>query len=222
MDDSLNMMYIGIVNAIPLHWKRLLQSDSEYELTSNCLISIENKGKNIINVTYKQIYNDLILQKCDKSASCAKFAIKFQIADDEWKEYFLLLHKSGVINKVKELQYKIFHSYVATNKLLYKMNIKPSPRCNFCFLYSQDIEHLIFECMVVKNFWFRVREWLLRQFEIEKTFCLKDIMLGCLTDCSLINKVVLYGKYYILKCKYQDNMPNIEPFIEYVTVNLDL
>jgi len=221
IDDGLKMVYIGIVNAIPLEWKILLQCDDECRLSSDCLISIDNKAKNIVDVTIKQIYNDLILQKCEQSASCAKLGTKFQIADEEWAEYFVLLHKSGVPNKVKELQYKIFHSYVATNKLLYKMNIRPSPRCNFCFLYSQDIEHLIFECMVVKNFWFRVREWLSRQYEIEKTFCLKDVMIGCLTDSSLLNKVVLYSKYYILKCKYQDNMPNIEQFIEYVNVYLN-
>ena len=85
-----------------------------------------------------------VFKKLDKSASCTKLSEQFEITENEWNQYFLLPHKSGVTNRVKELQYKILHSYVATNKLLYKMNIKASPRCNFCFLYNQDIEHLIF------------------------------------------------------------------------------
>ena len=40
--------------------------------------------------------------------------------------------KVGVSNKAKENQYKIMHDYIPTNKLLFKMKIKDSPRCNFC------------------------------------------------------------------------------------------
>ena len=216
------MVYKGIVNAIPRQWKMLLQSEGASIPTSNCLILIHNEGNNIQDVTFREIYDDLVFKKRDKSRSCEKFSEQFEITENEWNYFFMLPHKSGVNNKVKELQYKILHSYVATNRLLYKMNIKPSPRCNFCFLYNQDIGHLLFECIVVKNFWFKVAEWLLYTFDITKCFCLKDVIFGTLHESFFVNKIVLHCKYYILKCKYQDCMPNIDNFIEYLSFNIEL
>jgi endonuclease/exonuclease/phosphatase family metal-dependent hydrolase len=222
INNNLIVEYIDLLNAIPLQWKQLLLSDTAYIHNSDCLISIDNEGKNILDTNFREIYNDLVFKKIDKSKSCTKLSETFDINDNEWKQYFMLPHNSGVTNKVKELQYKIIHSYVATNKLLYKMNIKASPRCNFCFLYHQDIQHLIYECMIVKNFWFRIEEWLLSQFDITKKFCLKNVMLGSIEDSGFLNKVVLHCKYYILKCKYQDCLPNFELFTEYAQVYLDL
>jgi len=173
-------------------------------------------------VSFKQIYNELIYLKYDRSASCLKYSETFEINDNDWSQYFMLPHTSGVSNKVKEMQYKILHSYVATNKLLYKMKVNPSSRCNFCFLYSQDLNHLIFECMVVKNVWFKIKEWLLELFDIQIDVILKDVLLGSLKESSFVNKMILHGKYYILKCKYQDKIPNIENFIDYLTFNVEL
>ena len=115
----------------------------------------------------------------------------------------------------------MLHSYVATRKLLYKMNIKGSPRCNFCILYNnQDIEHLIFLCINVKKIWFRIKDWLFSEFNITKDFTLKDILFGSLIDSKFLNKIVLHCKYFILKCKCKDILPNIEYFTEYVNLEL--
>ena len=106
----------------------LLQSEGASIPTSNCLILIHNEGNNIQDVTFREIYDDLVFKKRDKSRSCEKFSEQFEITENEWNYFFMLPHKSGVSNKVKELQYKILHSYVATNRLLYKMNIKPKSK----------------------------------------------------------------------------------------------
>ena len=90
----------------------------------------------------------------------------FDITDEEWKLYYTMPMQLQVINKVKEMQYKINHDYVATNKLLYKMEYRSSPRCNFCNLYIQDTCHLFFECIEVKKFWFSLNEWLLSNYDI--------------------------------------------------------
>ena len=45
---------------------------------------------------------------------------------------YLMPHTLPISNKAKEMHYKIVHGYVATNHLLYKMNIMNSDVCNFC------------------------------------------------------------------------------------------
>ena len=57
------------------------------------------------------------------------------------------------------MQYQILHNFLPTNKLLYKMQIVESSRCNFCNLYDQDLYHLLIYCFTVRNFWFEFQEW---------------------------------------------------------------
>ncbi len=227
-DMSLNekyfMTYLGLVNAIPREWKSKLQNGELIfnNLLRECLVNVQNNSIDIRQVRCTDIYNDLIIKKMCKSKACIKHSDCFDITDEEWKEIFMLPLKAGVTNKERELQFKIIHGFVATNHLLYKMKIKTSPRCNFCFLYRQDINHVLFECIDVKIFWFGVSKWLLELFELNITFCLRNILFGSLENTSFINRIILYGKYYILKCKYQDVTPCIDSFIMYITINVDL
>jgi len=222
LDGTMFMAYLGLVNAIPTQWKRLLREEGGFVPNSDCLVKIKNDGINILQVSFRQIYEELIYLKHDRSASCLKYSETFEINENDWLQYFMIPHASGVSNKVKEAQYKILHSYVATNMLLYKMKVNPSSRCNFCFLYRQDLNHLIFECMVVKNVWFKIKGWLLEVFDIHVDFSLKDVLLGSLKESQFVNKIILHGKYYILKCKYQDKTPNIDNFIDYLILNRQL
>ena len=59
---------------------------------------------------------------------------------------------------IKEFQYKILNKYLPTNKLLYAMKKIDSPRCNFCFLYTQTISHMFNKCIPVRNIWQFVKE----------------------------------------------------------------
>ncbi len=44
------------------------------------------------------------------------------------------------------------------------------------------------------------------------TFCIRNVLLGLLEDACFIIKIIMYGKDYILKCKYQDTYPCIESY----------
>ena len=127
--------------------------------------------------------------------------------------------KVGVSNKAKENQYKIMHDYIPTNKLLFKMKIKDSPRCNFCNLYIQDTYHLLFNCLIVRNFWFGVTELISNEQFVNINIELRNVMFGSDTFSTLINKIILYGKLYILKCKYKDLNPSIDNFVTYLNVH---
>ena len=81
-----------------------------------------------------------------------------KLSDAEWENIFILPHILPVENKVKEMQYKILFRYVPTNKLLYKIKRKTSPNCHMCLSSIQTIEHLFFECSIVKTFWAQLWE----------------------------------------------------------------
>ena len=79
-----------------------------------------------------------------------------QMDSDAWAKIYVLAHLLPVNNKVIELQYKLLFRFVVTNKLLYQIQIKPTPNCPICEIDTQMIEHLFFECKKSKIFWLQI------------------------------------------------------------------
>ena len=74
----------------------------------------------------------------------------------KWELIYSLPHLCTANNEVKELQFKILHRYVATNKLLYSMNKVDTPRCTFCNIQIETLYHLFFECTILKCIWHHI------------------------------------------------------------------
>ena len=101
-----------------------------------------------------------------------------------------------------------------------------SPKCSFCEIYDETLEHLFVKCPVIKTF-------LLRLFTLWKAFdnsgieiCDKDIMLrvnlGRPEDHFAINLLMLYGKKFIVNCRIDKVNLNVMVFMRYVQSHYDL
>ena len=108
----------------------------------------------LICLKSKEIYAAYVFEKCDKSKARLDYTAKFDINDDLKKDIYLLPFRLKVSNKIKEMQYKVLHNYIAAYNILYRMGLSDSFRCHFCFLYKHTLSHLLFECTPVRNFWF--------------------------------------------------------------------
>ena len=77
------------------------------------------------------------------------------ITDEEWENIFMVPALAPVENKIKDLQYRVVIRFTPTNidLLLYKMKKIKSPRCNFCNLEPEKVEHLCFDCTHVRDIW---------------------------------------------------------------------
>lgn len=210
IDPNSFLFFQSIVNAIPKHWRSILNSNNVTGQTN------ENEQYeweyDITNTTIKNIYNQMIIKKKDISKANLKYSAIFNITDEQWKAYYKMYQKINVLNKAKEVQYKIVHDYVATNKLLYKMNKIDSPRCNFCELYTQDTCHLFSECLEIKNFWFAINNWLQTNYNEVLNLTPKSILFGQLDSSEIQKKINMYAKLFIYKCKYKNNIPHFETF----------
>ena len=204
IDRSMFMFYVGVIKAIPAEWKKKLKGKTKTDIGFKCLIDINGMPQDFLKIENKVIYSALVLKKLDRSKAHKRFTDQYGITEKEWKFIYSLSHNIKLSNKSKEINYKILHNYVATNRLLYKMKIIHSPRCNFCNLYEQTTQHLFCDCFVVKTFWFRVTEWLSKEYNTVTKIGLKDILFGHKQEDqnSLINTVISYAKLYINKCKF--------------------
>ena len=131
---------------------------------------------------------------------------------------FTLANKISYDNRIKEMQYKILHQYIPTNKLLCKMKKIDSVKCTFCSLYCEDIYHLFYAYLVVKEIWFFIEKICNDRLNVTHKFTCCDILLGFMTETLsavniTINRLILYGKYYILQCKYNLLKPSTEGFL---------
>jgi len=205
IDRNTYLFYQAVVNSILASFKRdHLQRNNNNDHTKNQLDTVSI-------LPTKEIYLRLLRQKQETSKTRVKYTEMFDITDEEWQVYYTNPMQLQVINKAKEMQYKILHDYVASNKLLYKMGYISSPRCNFCNIYIQDTIHLFYECLDVKNFWFSLNE---RLMPISVTR--KSILFGDISASNRQQSIVLYAKLFIFRCKYKDVTPALDTFTSWI------
>ena len=219
------MNWRKIISSIPPNIKQLSQNQNNNNMVYPSLED-ENTQIKISNAREKEI-KTFLNEKQLKSLQDADFKakVKWQQLLGEmdyitWSNIYLLPHDILKCNKIKELQYKILYRYIGTNKFLYNIGKVTSPRCSFCELYMETLEHIFCECLEIKNFWIefqqKINKGVDRRINLEK----KDILLGYEINfgysssiCKLINVFILHAKYYIYQCKINNTKPLFVNFI---------
>ena len=207
------IVYHSIKLAIPSEWRNTLKVKANKCKSENELkIQLNHNEYTLRNINTKFLYLEMVKEKYEVSKAQYDYSKKFDIKDEDFFHYHSLYMNLNIVNKVKETQYKIVHNYIANNRILYKMNLLNSPRCNFCQLYSQDTSHLFLECLEVKNFWYKVNKWLQEEQGIQLDLNLKNIILGNVEMSQYLTKILLYAKSFIYICKNKYRFPKIDNF----------
>jgi len=181
------------------------------------LIKINSNQKfiSIDIATEKQIkeairFQELLSIKAEEFKACRRFeSIHGDISQNQWKNIYSIPRLCGVDNFNKDIQYKILFRFLPTNKLLYKMRKVPSPTCVFCSTYIDSLEHMLYECYIVRNFWFAVALIWNMQNDTIFTPTLANVTFGVHWNedanivCAL-NYIILYGKQFIFEAKIKE------------------
>ena len=203
----------SIVSALPKRWKKTVK-DIEYHHHDDCVLFEGNITK-ITLLSSKQIKEMFTAKKRMRPTAQIKYNNDFIIDDDVWKEIYMLPKNILFDNEVYETQFKMLHNYIPTNRLLYKMKKFESDKCNFCSLYSQSLYHLVYDCLIVKNFWLSVEQQILEQYFLRETITKYDVLFGHVSKKDPVVKIIMYGKQYIWNCKMNENIPVLNTFMIY-------
>ena len=162
------------------------------------------------------MYNILLCTKpgCKFKAK-EKYSQKYNVAEDEWRQIFILPRTVTKLNILKDLQFQILHRFIATNKYLYTCKLYETPRCSFCQSELETIEHLFFNCHHVRTFWLHFCVWLSHNVINRKiSLTEKEIILGYNdgAEGTLVNRYILYAKRYIFQQKLKVNSLDINTF----------
>ncbi len=131
---------------------------------------------------------------------------------------------STIDTVIRNFQYKYLKRIIPTNKYLYKCKLTNSELCDFCNMHVETQEHLFWECQHAQNFWTKLNSFL-REREVNITWNLENISFGIKPKTvidSSINYIILLGKIYIFKMKYQNCIPNIENFKYYLQTKINI
>ena len=169
----------------------------------------------------KDIYRKIVKLKLETPTSLNKYANLIDtFTTTERKNMFLLPRICTKNTKLKEFQFKILHRYLPTNVLLFKMKKTESQKCTFCYLYNESITHLLYECIHVKNLWFKIQEMLQRVTNKNILLTCTDAIFGYKLDNIrneiALNNFLLHTKYFIWKSRVKYRCPSYHDLKIYI------
>ena len=161
--------------------------------------------KNVQKVTSQQVYCQLVKKLYRIPTSQNKWIEYYPFLEQlNWKNIYLLPTKIVKNTNLISLQYKILHRVFKCNYKLFLWGVKDSSACIECNM-TDNVEHYSYYCDTVKKFWDKIEIWVNNMFPVAVNFATLDILLGCQNPDKMyfyaINLILLYGKYFIHKCK---------------------
>ena len=171
------------------------------------ILDFNDQPHNLLIIDSKTVTKCLTSRLMVESKVKKKITERYHLTQEAWLCIYLLPQLTVKNNKIKDFQYMILHSFLPTNDLLFKMNKIPSYLCSFCNMYKESIAHMFYECFLVHNLWLELSNQ--DDFKCLSGMKLKekDILYGYFiegnekTTIININKMILYVKYYVWKCR---------------------
>jgi hypothetical protein len=152
---------IALINSIPRNWKKRIKYDKKKlkEISQASIQKLQNINKPA--KLFHRNFMENIVTKSDKAESKWNILIGERINNETWNTIYYTPHLAKKKEtKLKFIQMKILHRILPTNEWLYKCRLTNSKNCTFCQIYSETIEHLLWECPNTKTIWLLLKEWL--------------------------------------------------------------
>jgi hypothetical protein len=203
--NSNSLTFLGITRAIKNYLKRADISISQLNPLERPVRPNQIKTLFKDNSGAKSIY-ELLNNNYSQPACVQKWQEKLniEINNREWKNIFPFNITNDT--KIQWFQYRIIHRILGTNDLLFKFGIKSSPECFFCKSGVETIEHLFYECRIVKRF---LKQLQLPHF-LFQLLNKRTILFG-IPEPNYIgaNILIIFIKMYIFYCQQNKQMPSI-------------
>ena len=212
--------YYKLLSTIPKKWKDLLKQNLHIDL-ENCTVAdhifviLENKNKN-------KILRAKLLKKVGllPTRIFEKWNNFIPNHDPNWANIFSLAFKCAIDSKTRNFHFKFLHRIIATNDFLCKLGIIDNNKCTFCDEEVETLEHIFFDCNIVKTFWDQFTNWIRSKTLIDVEYSKENIFLGFNVNNPplAINNLILLAKQFIYRCKCQKSKPKMSSFLH----NIDL
>ena len=115
--------------------------------------------------------------------------------------------KCTIESKLRSFYFKVFHTVIAFQDFLFKINQPDSPDCSFCHIKPEAIVHIYSEYDLVTPLWQEINTI----FDLQNGDIVSDNVskIFGIHGNSFLTYIFLCTKYFIYLCKFQDKNPNV-------------
>ena len=203
------MLYFGVITTIKAYMNNVKRNPGKHKtILSHELYACIRTGNKHVK---EKLLEDNILP-----TATAKWNLQFQGLN--WKAIFTNCFRCSPDSQLQWFQTRLIHRILPTNKYLFTCKLKDSSTCHFCMHEIETLSHLFWNCVHVKKFW----NDLLKLLQDKCMHCTRlilneQLILFGTSDNICIDKplnfIILFAKFYIYKCRFQDNLPNTTTFL---------
>ena len=214
--------YIGCTQAIKKYIRQLC-------IDMDCDRSVESpKAFRTLQFAQKgaKVYYDiLILTNEGTEPKCCRTWNDKLDTEVSWKTTFKKVKKIREV-KMKWFQIRIVHRIIATNVVLSRIGVQNDERCSFCREERENIQHIFWNCKHVQQFWNACRIWINENCDNANIAAFTEplILFGHDTHFysdDVFDLIILWAKYFIYKCKWDDTIPNVQSFRKYLQIKYE-
>ena len=207
-----HMMYNSVISAIPRQWKAKLKNVNfgKLNLYEETYVYLSKIPKLITKVKCRDIYWHLVGKKYVTPSSIIKWQQNYIDVHFEWELIYKCAFYVARETALQSFQYKVLNRYLPCQHMLFKWNKADNSICKFCDEYCDTIEHFLVECNISRSFWNQFFIWWKMIYEVEIVINTLDILFGFANQdndvvLNNLNFCVLLGKYFIYRCKINEN-----------------
>ena len=206
--------WLILKHTIKKDWMTLLQNNvfqscPRFPYLSLCGLRIELEW-----LSNRLLYKTLIKSK--QEIFSGRHALQNMIQEEiNWNEAFEIIYNTTIETKLREFQFKLLHNILPTNSILYRWKLTDSPRCCFCFISNETIDHLFCSCPNTITLYLHIKEWLLKKDIVLPDLSISKVLIGIQPrqrNC-LINHIILIFKYCVYSCRNNEQNLNLNYFI---------
>ena len=230
------LSYIEFVQKYPnmqnnfLQYHGLLQSIKEYMTKLN--INFENVinvqepvGWQLILKSSKQTIKEKLRGDIPKHKSILKWERNFDNLC--WKNIYYKCFKSTSDTKLKWFQFRLLFRILPTNRYLKIMKIKDIDLCIFCNEVEETLDHLFWDCNVVKQFWACIENQFINNLPHvhSLTLCKELILFGSKQNIYTdrpFDIMILYAKFFIWSSRFSNTRPIGEAFLKQLKIKFKM
>ena len=142
----------SFIKQIPEGLKQSIHKTSAQEFINHYnqrlsgLISLNGSIVKIEKLLSKTLYSSIVEKKITWPSKKAILEDCYG-ANFSWKDICMNIYKTTLDQFSRAFQYKLMHDILPVNYKLYKGKILVSPRCSYCIIQNENIEHLFCHCM---------------------------------------------------------------------------
>ena len=207
------LQHLSIVNAIKSYCKKFSHLKSSVEIQNHPVYNSVIKNKK----GFSKIYHQMVTEDIE-ATGLKRWTKHIEISKTEWQYLFRKLKSTTTDTKLRWFQYRILHHILSTNRSVSKFDHTQDHLCTFCKLKSETIIHLLWECPTSNLFWkdlekvINLRALHAHNFRFTQSLVIFGKCEIIKTD-SICDLIILLGKFYLYRCKVQNNEVNLKMFI---------